>query len=166
MTALTFDQAVRLRLAAAEQQTLVTQLAAAAPDRTAQGTPNAWYRNLALHAVLGLFDGSSRPCPHLGRARDRAGFGPMYCVYRPQPTCGGPEHAPSEPMEIQCRDCFMADPPHLSPAEELSCDRCRIYARGLVSGLLPVGPLALIFGVCAGCAGELGVSMPTEGAKP
>lgn len=134
---LTFGESVALRVAAADQQHTMGRLAALG-CLPAPG-PHPWFRGLGEEVLRRLADRTASPCPHFRRGR----LAPMYAVLaRPR-------------MHVQCRSCFMVRKP-LNPVDDLTCDRCAVYARGLVSGALPIGPLLLIFGVCRPCGTELG----------
>lgn len=143
---LTFREAVELRVASADQQHLVRRVSAVHPyGRTVAG--HTWYRTLAEKVGARMLAGRDVTlCPHIGPGRPLV---PMHCTY----TAG--------PMEVQCRDCMVADPPRLGPVDDNTCDRCNVYSRrGLMIGMLPIGPLLIGFGVCTACTDELGASRP------
>lgn len=140
-TARAFAESVRLRVATADQLHTLRRIAERNP-RARTVTPHPWYQSLGMDLIRRIADRTASVCPHVGPGRPIV---PMYALVRPGP------------MEVQCRDCWVADPPRLSPVEETTCDRCSVYTKdGLVCGMLPVGPLLLMFGVCTPCATELG----------
>nr|WP_221382781.1 hypothetical protein [Actinoplanes polyasparticus] len=139
--ALTFDEAVQLRVAVADQQHTVRRLAAHTHGHQVAAR-DPWFVSLGVTVLGQLVSGRARLCPHVGPGR---GFGPMYT----QMGQAG------RPLLVSCRDCF-ADRPRFGPVDDNTCDRCSVYARGgLVGGALPIGPMLLLFGVCGSCAGEL-----------
>jgi|ERR1041384_824072 hypothetical protein len=147
MTAtLNFGEAVQLRVAIADQKALLGRMKALLPDSTQLSKPHPWFQTLGETAIAKLLAGQARLCPHLG---PRRGFGPMYVLY-----------SATEPMRFLCRQCWQHAKPEPSVLENFTCDRCAIYARGLISGLLPFGPLLMVFGVCGGCADELNGEQP------
>lgn len=143
---LSFNDAVRLQVAVADQQHTLRRVAALTPGRTVTSAPGSWFATVAVDLLRGMATGRVRLCPHLGPQR---GFGPMFCQLQDNP-------------EVMCKDCLASQPHRLSPVEEFTCDRCKVYARGLITGALPVGPLLLMFGVCGTCSAELGISVPDE----
>lgn len=141
---LSFRESVEVHVAAADQRLTLDRVAALTPTKSTIGAPHEWYRTIGIRIMTGLGSKTIRLCPHIGPGRR---IGPMFCMLQANP-------------EIQCRDCFVADPPQLDPVENYSCDRCSVYARGLISGALPVGPLMVVFGVCKTCSTELGIAPP------
>ncbi|WP_433369066.1 hypothetical protein ACQPZX_42760 [Actinoplanes sp. CA-142083] len=142
---LNFRDAVELRIAAADQQRLVRRIAVEHPDGRAVPA-HTWYQQLAANVAARMRAGNIVLCPHVGPGRS---LGPMHCTY----TAG--------PMELQCRTCLAAVPPRLNPIDDNTCDRCGVYSRrGLLIGMLPLGPILIGFGLCRSCAGEIGAGRP------
>jgi len=139
---LTFDDAVRIRLVSAEQQKNAERIVslASTTGRGGRSLPHPWYQTLGETVLRRLFDRTARLCPHIG---PDYGVGPMFTVMQ------------TDTMHIQCQTCWTVNKVHLEPAEDMTCDRCQTYAHALAAGVLPIGPLLVIFGLCEACDRQL-----------
>lgn len=137
---LTFDEAVRLRLAVADQKQFIARLTALELNGGRMADPHPWYTTLGQTVLRRVSEGTARLCPHLGPGR---GVGPMYTVMQ------------AGPMRIRCSTCWSDNTQPLDPVDGMICDRCGTYAQRIVGGALPLGPLMIIFGLCSTCDDEL-----------
>lgn len=153
---LTFDEAVRIRLATAELTETTDRLDAASPLVT-RSTLYNWYGTILDDVVERFARGDMRVCPHLGPG---PGIRAMFCTYRI-----------GRPLHLACKRCVLdsRDPrssaarfTRISPIEQMTCDRCNTYTQDLPSMGLPLGPLLLVVGLCRPCAGEVKAAPPAE----
>ncbi|MBG6070069.1 hypothetical protein [Micromonospora ureilytica] len=143
---MTNGERVAARVAAADQQHLMVKVAASLGSQASMTTTAAhpWLAGLGERMLTLLTTrGGARVCPHVGPGLP---IGPMHAEFV------------GNAAVITCRGCLAFRPP-LGPVDDRTCDRCSVYTRrGLVMGVLPIGPMLLSFGVCGRCAGELGVA--------
>lgn len=141
MTPLTFKERVDLRIAAADQQHLAMRmLTAFGAAGSLAPRDHPWVVGLGEQVLTQIADRRAALCPHLGSR----GLEPMHGEFR-----AGRVH-------IWCRPCLHSRRTAADPVDDFTCDRCSTYTRrGLVLGVLPIGPLLLSFGVCRPCGAEL-----------
>jgi len=84
-----------------------------------------------------LLSGRARVCPHLRRAPQTA------LVFA------------QDLEELRCGQCVAAMP-GLTAVEDVSCDRCQRYCRGLWSSTVGVRAVVLFVALCARCCSETG----------
>jgi hypothetical protein len=146
MITMTNGERVALHVAVAEQQHLMARITAAFGSDASMTTAavHPWVAGLGERLLTALATrGGFRLCPHVGPGHP---IGPMHAEFV------------GATVVVYCRACLALRPP-LGPVDDSTCDRCSVYTRrGLVGGMLPIGPMLLNFGVCRSCAGELGIA--------
>lgn len=140
MKPLTYRERVELRVAAADQIQRVQDMAAlpGVSMAMAEGR-HPWFVHIGETVLQKLTSADGvHLCPHIGRRPE-----PIFAVMG------------QTPLRFECRLCF-ASRPRLTPIEDSTCDRCSTYTRsGLYNGVVPIGPLMVLFGLCDPCAADV-----------
>lgn len=163
-----FAAGVRLHVASAEIEQGLRRLAADVPGIRRAGRPeHPWYSTVISTAMISILLGNV--CPHLGQR-----MSPMFCALGDElpevqcPTCWGAEVptgalagiASARRSDDLVRDLTSGSPyvaPNYRAVDEMTCNRCHVYASHLTMGFLPFEALLVCFCVCSPCAADLGL---------
>jgi len=128
----------QMRAACAELDTILAKVAASAGTTPIDIPHDGWFGNQAK-AFLDLFRaGNVQACRHVASS-------PTACMA-----------AVWKPGIVVCFPC-SAFALRAAPEEDNRCDRCRRHTDRIFPGSLPIGPVALAYGLCRQCSDDLGV---------
>jgi ribonuclease HI len=106
-----------------------------------------WIAEKIAELQAALLSGRARLCSHLSR-KPRVAMAMAH-----------------DPTRLRCEAC-LATMPRLSEVENMTCDRCRRYTRGLRCSVAGIGGILLFFGLCQRCCDETGFGDEGFAASP